>query len=206
MARRVGPLAYLVPGDHPLGLVVDSAGVRVLRLPELTEDAVWSAVDRFYGGYFDRREDSDGWRRAFDEVARWLWTAAMGPLLDQASAGGILQLLPGGLLATLPLHAAWTPDGNRPTGRRYASDEVVLTMLPAAQVLRTDRTMGRRLLAVADPRPTSERPLSWSVLEASAAATAFDTTLTLHQEDATQSGCWRRPPARTSSTSLVTAV
>ncbi|GAA2706526.1 CHAT domain-containing protein [Actinoplanes palleronii] len=186
LARRVGPFAYLVPADRdPLGLVVDGDGVRALPLPELTEDAVTSAMQRLYRGYFHRRADPDGWRDVFDEVAGWLWTAAMGPLLDRVPAGGVLQLLPGGLLGTLPLHAAWTPDPTLATGRRYACDEAVLTLLPGASVLRTDRTRGRRLLTVADPAPTSEPPLRWAAVETVAAGTAFGTTVTLRDADAT---------------------
>ena len=71
-----------------------------------------------------------------------------------------ITLIPTGLLALLPLHAAWTPDEGRPTGRRYALDELLFTYAPSAQALLAARRIvneaePRRLLQVVEPQPTS---------------------------------------------------
>ncbi|MGE5765026.1 MAG: CHAT domain-containing protein [Mycobacterium leprae] len=188
-ASAQAPLAYLVPGDHPLALIVDSAGVSVVDLPELTENAVQQALSRFYWGYYHREADRERWPRAFDEVTRWLWAAAMEPLLAALPGYPEVQLLPGGQLALLPLHAAWEVDSSRPTGRRYACDEVVITLLPNAQLplqhTTPPRTTRGRLLTVADPQPTSERSLRLAVTEAHGASVAFDHVEHLAQKDAT---------------------
>ena len=82
-----------------------------------------------------------------------------------------ITLIPTGLLSLLPLHAAWTPDEDRPTGRRYALDELLFTYAPSATAL---RELGRRrqdasgfdtLLAVDNPDGT----LHYSFLEVQAA-------------------------------------
>ena len=191
VAARDGPLVYLVPGDRAVALIVDVNRASALRLPALTEDAVEDAVSRLYQGYYDRDEDQDGWRQAFDEVTRWLWTAAMGPLLEALGANRRVHLLPGDLLAVLPLHAAWEPKaGAAGTGRRYVGDDLLITLQPSAKLLlrpapRRASAAPGRLLAVAEPRPTSERPLRWAVAEAHAAAAAFGAADVLVHENAT---------------------
>jgi CHAT domain-containing protein len=64
-------------------------------------------------------------------------------------------LIPTGLLGLLPLHAAWTGDESRPTGRRYALDDFTFTYAPSAQALYHARPGADRpaetLLAVDNP-------------------------------------------------------
>jgi CHAT domain-containing protein len=56
--------------------------------------------------------------------------------------------VPCGSLGYLPLHAAWTPDTGRPTGRRYALDEVAFAYAPNARAHNAaHRGTGRPLLA-----------------------------------------------------------
>ena len=58
----------------------------------------------------------------------------MGAVTDWLKANGVNRavLIPTGLLALLSLHAAWTPDASKPTGRRYAMDEIEITYAPSA--------------------------------------------------------------------------
>jgi tetratricopeptide (TPR) repeat protein len=184
LARRSGPLAYVVPAEHGLALVVDGEGARAVPLPRLTPDAVLDAVSHLYRGYFSREEDPRMWRDGFDEVARWLWDAAMGPLLAALGPDRRLNLLAGDRLALLPLHAAWAPGGA--SRRRYACDEALITVQPNAQIMMraARRAATGTVVAVADPQPSSERSLRWAVAEAHAAAAAGPLDL-YAREDAT---------------------
>jgi CHAT domain-containing protein len=65
-------------------------------------------------------------------------------------------LIPSGLLGFLPLHAAWTDETSRPTGRRYALDDIQFTYSPNALSLKTARqisavTTATSLLAIDNP-------------------------------------------------------
>jgi CHAT domain-containing protein len=177
IARRQGPLVYLVPCGRAMALTVDADGVSILPLPALTEEAVAAAVGDLYGSYYRRKADVESWKKAFDKVSRWLWTAVMAPLLSSLGAHRQVNLLPGGALALLPLHAAWEPAGRTATGRRYAGDDILITLQPTAKVMlrpppATPARAGQ-LVAVAEPRPTSQRPLRWAVAEARAAEVLF---------------------------------
>lgn len=177
VARREGPLVYLVPGSRAMALMVAAAGVSVLPLPTLTEEAVEAAVGELYGTYFRRKADIESWRNAFDKVTRWLWTAVMGPLLSSLRAYRQVNLLPGGPLALLPLNAAWEPAGQTATGRRYVGDDILIALQPTAKLLLRAPPAAAagacELVAVADPRPTSQRSLRWAVAEAHAAEAVF---------------------------------
>ena len=178
VARTEGPLVYLVPGHRAMALTVDADGVSVLPLPALTQDAVWAAVSDLYTGYYHRRADGEGWRKAFDKVTRWLWTAVMAPLLRSLRGHRRVNLLPGGLLALLPLHAAWEPASRTATGRRYAGDGITITWQATAKLLlRPPPAAGagagqEELVTVAEPRPTSRPRLRWAVAETHAARAA----------------------------------
>ena len=59
-----------------------------------------------------------------------------GPVVEhRLPARRQAALIPTGLLALLPLHAAWTEDAARPTGRRYALDEVAFRYAASAVAL-----------------------------------------------------------------------
>ena len=188
VARREGPLVYLVPCSRAMALTVDANGVSVLRLPALTEEAVEAAVDKLYGSYYRRRADTESWRKAFDNVTRWLWTVVMGPLLSSLRTHRQVNLLPSGLLALLPLHAAWEPKGQAVTGRRYIGDELLVVLQPTANLLLRPlpaaAACAGQLVAVADPRPTSQMPLRWAVAEAHAAEKLFRDFREFIHEDA----------------------
>ena len=85
-----------------------------------------------------------------------------------------VTLIPSGLLALLPLHAAWTEDASTPTGRRYFLDEFTVSYAPSALALGHAReraeqctcrppagrrgTARRRCLALAQRAWRSQRP------------------------------------------------
>jgi CHAT domain-containing protein/tetratricopeptide (TPR) repeat protein len=126
--------------------------VSVVWLDDLTEarlrEVIFGPADDpalggYLGAYSERRRNPsnraarDGWHAALDRVTRWLWDALMGPLVEHVQALGFRQvtLIPTGLLALLPLHAAWTGDASAPTGRRYALDVLTIRYAPSAVAL-----------------------------------------------------------------------
>ena len=126
--------------------------VSVVWLDDLTEARLREVIfgpadDPALGGYLGaysewrrnprNRAARDGWHAALDRVTRWLWDALMGPLVEHVQALGFRQvtLIPTGLLALLPLHAAWTGDASAPIGRRYALDALTIRYAPSAVAL-----------------------------------------------------------------------
>lgn len=99
------------------------------------------------------------WEKTLDDTTRWLWDAVMGKLIPALEAHGrSVTLIPAGHLALLPLHAAWTQDPSKPTGRRYVLDELNVSYAPSAHALwQASLGAGRpveRLMAVENPDGT----------------------------------------------------
>ncbi|PIY16244.1 MAG: hypothetical protein COZ15_06390, partial [Elusimicrobia bacterium CG_4_10_14_3_um_filter_49_12_50_7] len=174
---------------------------------QVREAVYGPADDPALGGYLGaydgwRRNSSneaarDAWHAALDATTRWLWDAVMGPVVahltpppadatpspllpgEGRGPGGGVRLIPTGLLALLPLHAAWTEDATRPTGRRYALDEVTFGYAASAVALARARegaaaTADGRLLAVDEPQPVSGNALPNSAAEVAAIASLFE--------------------------------
>jgi CHAT domain-containing protein/tetratricopeptide (TPR) repeat protein len=117
------------------------------------------------------------WFDTLDRTTGELWKLAMGPIIAELEAIGAEEavLIPVGLLGLLPLHAAWTRVKRR---RRYALDHVALSYSPSARALVTARRAaarrtGERLLAVAEPAPTTATPLLCSAAEVGAVCAHF---------------------------------
>lgn len=200
------PLVYLVPGQGwGSAYVVNANAPPPVLLPELSAARVTERARQYLDAYAVREERPGEWRDQLERTSAWLWSAAMGPLLDVLAGqfGEIylgrrtrgdrvppLVLVPVGLLAILPLHAAWTSD--EPTGvRRYALDQVCVTYTPNAFALGearrgAERTRKRRLLAVEEPLPVSAGRLPGAGAEVAAAVAAVGRATTLRHEDATR--------------------
>jgi len=183
-AAREQPLVYLAAADPGgLALVVRGDDVVHVPLPELTADVVRERVESYLQPYAAFRADQKtrlpGWRAALDAVTKWLWDAAVGPVIEETHPAPAVVMVAGGLLSLLPLHAAWTDDAATPTGRRYALDATTFSYVPNARSLTAARDLAAgssadRLLAVVDPpRPPPATPLPLASLEAQAAAAAF---------------------------------
>jgi hypothetical protein len=176
------PLVYIAPADPGgLALVVRGSDVLDVRLDELSTQAVRDRVTPYLDAYTAYRADPEAglaaWNAALDETARWLWGAMMGPLLDSAGHEGELIVVAGGLLGLLPLHAAWTEDGDAPTGRRYALDEAVFSYAPNARALSAAREIARgtapdKALVIVDPQPVSAPALPSTSIEGAVASAA----------------------------------
>jgi CHAT domain-containing protein len=190
------PLAYLAAAEQGgLALVVRGHEVTQVDLPDLAREPVDGLVRQYLDRYADFRADPErrraGWDAALAEVTSWLWPQLMGPLLAELGDARTVTLVPGGLLGLLPLHAAWTPDGSRATGREHAMDRLVISYAPNARSLSASRAAaeqipGHRVLAVAAPSgPGASRDLPLAADEARAACGAFPGGGTLLHRDLT---------------------
>jgi len=184
------PLAFVTAAnDGGLALIVGRDGrISRLLLPELTVAALQARMLRYFASY---DQPGASWMKALDDTTRWAWDAVMGPLLRAVQESGNLVLIPGGLLGFLPLHAAWTPDPSRPTGRRYALDDARLTYAPNARSLIAARRQAGRvhadaILVVEAPAPVSAAPLLFAEPEVDAAVAAFGRSHRLSREEATR--------------------
>jgi CHAT domain-containing protein/tetratricopeptide (TPR) repeat protein len=140
------------------------------------------------------------WFAAIDDITNQLWSHIAEPLgaalrqvlPGEPSAAPAITLIPGGLLALLPLHAAWTDDASTPTGRRYFLDEFTVAYAPSALASRHARegaersSAAARLLAVEDPLAASATPLPNVHAEVAAIAGLFDTPVILADAQATR--------------------
>ena len=192
-AAREHPLWYVAAtASGGLALLVDTDGaVTGLRIPDLTQSALTTTLERYFDAYEQRRADPPGWISALDDATRWLWDSVMGPLLAAAPETKEATLVPGGILGYLPLHAAWREAPGAPTGRRYALDDVVFGYAPNARALNAARAAARRatgdsLLAIEDPRPVAAEVLENAPDEVAAALALFADGTRLRGRDATR--------------------
>ncbi|WP_199512484.1 CHAT domain-containing protein [Nucisporomicrobium flavum] len=128
-AAGADALVYLVPADDTrpgMAVVVPVAGrVRVLPLPGLRAGRAptgWTRAARDLAPATDGRTAGE---HDFDEVCRWAWSAAMGPLTELTDGWHLrrparLVLVPTGALGLVPWHAA-------SDGRHYAIERLVLS-------------------------------------------------------------------------------
>ncbi|MFC8077595.1 CHAT domain-containing protein [Streptomyces sp. NPDC057307] len=137
--------------DAPAGgaLVVTGRSVEAVPLPLLTAPAVTARTERFHDALARLNAPGSGHEealRAQGEVRStldWLWSAVTGPVLDRLGLGVPREgeelprvwWSPGGLLGTLPLHAA-APDGTGPG----ALDRVISSYAPTLRTLHHART------------------------------------------------------------------
>jgi CHAT domain-containing protein/tetratricopeptide (TPR) repeat protein len=195
------PLVYVsVAQAAGLAFIVRGQDITQVGLGGVTAADLDKKVDEYLRGLHPRAEtgaqrasgptggpaaDKPVPGRSLDDVTQWLWDRVMGPILGELPADvHDLVIVAGGLLGQLPLHAAWTPDGN---GRRYALDTHVISYAPNAWALHEARRLAgevspRRLLAVVNPYLSPERPLWMARYEAMTAAAAFPAAPVLLQE------------------------
>jgi hypothetical protein len=194
-------VVYLCPGPTWGAAFVVKGGDAPppMLLPSLASDRVATGVGYYLSAYAARAEQPDFWRGQLDMTLSWLWDVALGPLFEAGVFSGLylggdtprpVVLVPVGLLALLPLHAAWTADASAPGGRRYLLDEVCVRYAPNVRVFaearrRTDRGVAPRLLAVEEPRPVTAGPLHGAAAEVAAAAAAVLGARVLRHEEAT---------------------
>ncbi|HRA67616.1 MAG TPA: CHAT domain-containing protein, partial [Caldilinea sp.] len=215
LASEAGGLALIVPGgaadqeqkpsfSEKLGF---SAGaVEAVWLDGLTEAQLraWlmgPADDPALGGWLGAYQAwlnertpaaKTHWYDVMETTLRQAWDAALGPVVAALARYGVpaesmVTLIPSGLLALLPLHAAWTEDpaarpagvaGCAATGRTYVLDCFAVAYAPSATALRHAQGVAAQagagaLLAVDEPQPVAAGDLPNSAAEVAAIAELF---------------------------------
>ncbi|MEU4493373.1 CHAT domain-containing protein [Streptomyces sp. NPDC023998] len=148
-------LVYLVcatPGSFAVAIPAGRADkARIVELPELSLGSVDSWVHGFWEAL---RTEARGWRTAFgtseervDACASKLYTIAMGPILTSLAESTDcrrIALVPCGLTAQLPLHAAWDSVSDESDERRFVIEDWALTYAPCANALAAAQRAARR--------------------------------------------------------------
>jgi CHAT domain-containing protein len=177
------PLVYVIaatPGG--LALVVRDRDVIHVPLDGLTTDALAQVASDFLAAHAPYRASQDGsearWNACLDRTTRWLWEEVMGPVAAELAGQPGAVLVAGGMLGLLPLHAAWRPDPQAPTGRRYLLDDLTVKYIPNARALTSARLLAAApadpVMAVIDPpRADHVARLTRSRVETAAAVAGF---------------------------------
>ncbi|MGW6056764.1 CHAT domain-containing protein [Streptomyces sp. NPDC055189] len=131
------------------------------------------------------RKQSQRAQQDVRETLAWLWQAVTGPVLDRLPAATRVWWSPGGLLGTLPLHAA-APAGAAPG----ALDRVVSSYTPTLRALhharrRAARPAGTATLVVSVAQATGQAPLPGARREAEHLARLLPHTTLLADASAT---------------------
>ncbi|MFF2327654.1 MULTISPECIES: CHAT domain-containing protein [unclassified Streptomyces] len=133
------------------------------------------------------RKQSQRAQQDVRETLAWLWQAVTGPVLDRLPAATRVWWSPGGLLGTLPLHAA-APAGAAPG----ALDRVVSSYTPTLRALhharrRAARPAGTGTLVVSVAQATGQAPLPGARREADSLARLLPRATLLADATATHS-------------------
>jgi tetratricopeptide (TPR) repeat protein len=172
-------------------LLVTSGGVRHLPLPHLTHAELTSQADLFHDTLAVVADLETDWRaqreaqRTLSSILGWLWDVAAEPVLlalgigPGSGRGGEPPRVwwsPGGLLGSLPLHAAGHHAESAGGGDRTVLDRVVSSYTPTIRALRHARRPrpaggepGRSLI-IAMPATPGAPPLFGASEEAAAVA------------------------------------
>ncbi|MGA5171265.1 CHAT domain-containing protein [Streptomyces lavendulocolor] len=169
-AAAEGPIVLInVNGQRSDAILITPDRVRALPLPGLTPDAVARQVEAFDRALGRTSSDESAEERStmLAGVLQWLWDNAAGPVLTalghtrtpgpadadihaathktQQPSWPRIWWAPGGLLGTLPLHAAGhhTEKPADPAQRRTVLDRVVSSYTPTVRALRHARERAR---------------------------------------------------------------
>ncbi|MEA5600376.1 CHAT domain-containing tetratricopeptide repeat protein, partial [Nostoc sp. UHCC 0252] len=163
------PLVYLVyTAVGSLALLVMPDNIDAIWLNDFTDTELVDLLARtWFTAYGQSQRDRQGWYDAIDTVTHQLWELLMAPLISHLQTQKVDQavLIPTGYLSLLPLHAAWTEDDKKPTGRRYALDDIHFVYSPNAKSLRVvqgiaEQVTAESMLAIDNPHndlPNSAR-------------------------------------------------
>ena len=218
-AAQVSPLVYIVVtevGGLALIAKANGNGVTSVWLPELTDLELRShlvgthetlSTSSYLGTYShwqqnqQNKQARDDWFDALDRTTRWLSQVIMEPLIKSLSDVEHAVLIPVGVLRLLPLHAAWTEEATKPTGRCYATDRLSFTYAPNARSLVEAQAIAshcdsERLLVIADPQPVNSAPLENAEYEAAIATSMFSQHHVLEHTEASCSAVLAELPSR----------
>jgi hypothetical protein len=142
-AAEHNPLVYLVPGHiDGIALIVnpkEEDPIRPVTLPGLSLSTLFARLELYFRFIESANDEEslaptlgDAWPEVLDDACAWAWDHIIEPVLAAAGRVSQLTLVPVDALSLLPLHASWTPDPTRPSGRRYACDEMIISYAPSA--------------------------------------------------------------------------
>ena len=168
------PLVYVTAADAGgLALIVSGQprAIRNVWLPHLTKEELANRIILYVEALARGSLSTD--QSVVDNLCRWLWDAVAGPIVAELASSAEIVLIPTGLLALLPLHAAWREDPGAPAGRVCLIDECAVTYAANARAQRTAKNRAARMkttnyLVVEDPRPVSAGRLEYAGAEADA--------------------------------------
>ncbi|GAB6264768.1 MAG: hypothetical protein STSR0001_02120 [Methanothrix sp.] len=197
------PLVYIaaVPGGGMALIVHRSAGdatVETVPLDDFSEEWLQENLKAWFEGYggwqealydvsLDYGKAEEKWFNAIEAVTGQLWQEVAEPVY---SALQLLKpeqafLVPVGLLALLPLHAAWRDEEGK---KEYFQDLLPISYIPSARALahaRRNSESADRLVAIDEPRPVKAPRLKSSHDEVLAISSHFKNHEILEHEKAT---------------------
>ena len=147
-----GTITFVVPGD--------ARSVSVEHVIETeTDDRAWmKLLTEWMNAYFKYTAEQDirAWENTVGEMCKQLWVLLMGSVRQRigelkVQRGLPILFVPPSLLAPLPFHAAWDPDGRYPFAEDYA-----LAYAPGLNLLPSSVNLGPaagppNMLAFIDP-------------------------------------------------------
>jgi CHAT domain-containing protein/tetratricopeptide (TPR) repeat protein len=205
------PLVYIAaaPGGGVALIVGRSAvdvSVQAVDMDGLSEERLQEHLDAWFEAYGDWQDalqkliadkiDAEEylqaqskWFDAIEAVTGQLWQEVAEPVYAALKSLKADQafLITTGLLALLPLHAAWRDEGGR---REYFQDLLPISYIPSARALahaRRNSKRADRLVAIDEPRPVNAPRLKSSHDEVLAISSHFHDPQILEQEKATRS-------------------
>ena len=197
------PLVYIAaaPGGGVALIVSRSGGdvsVQAVDMDGLSEERLQEHLKSWfeaYGGWKKARHDvsldygkaEDKRFNAIEAVTGQLWREVAEPMYAALKSLKADQafLITIGLLALLPLHAAWRDEGGR---REYFQDRLPISYIPSARTLshaRRNSESADRLVAIDEPRQFNAPRLKSSRDEVLAISSHFHDPQILEQENAT---------------------
>ncbi len=210
------PLVYITtaPGGG-VALVVSrspgsaDASVETVPLDEFSEERLQEHLKIWFDAYegwqkalhdanLDYDQAEKKWFNAIDYVTDQLWQDVAGPIYAALHSIKPYQvfLIPTGMLALLPLHAAWRDKGGC---REYLQDLLPVSYIPSARALAYARRIAgaagsEGLLAIEKPGPAKAIDLSSSHAEVSAISSLFKKPQILEHEKATRAAVLQALP------------
>ncbi len=179
-----------------IALIIDAMRCSVVWLDELVVGpGVTSGahpMTAYFHAYFDwsstaSDESRTTWLNALDSVCNWLWTTLVWPLVEQCKDRPDLTLIPMGQLAFLPIHAAWTADASRPSGRLYTIDLLTINYVANARSIPVTATaVPETMLSVIVSKGQTGSELPGASWEGTTAAQLMKQPIRLEDETATR--------------------
>ena len=198
------PLVYFIPNEAgSLALILNKKNIQSVWLDDLTEKDLGEMLDSWFQAYAQASTNRKAWLSIIDQVTGKLWDLVMQPVVAKLYESNIslATLIPTGYFSLLPLHAAWTGDAFKSTGRRYALDDICFTYVPSAFSMRASDwsdvidAQPDSILAIDQPSYTYSdeegflmdiSSLPNSTLEVQSATSAFEDYQVLRHEQATK--------------------